>query len=245
MAPYRSISCSTLLVARISPMSYEGAQRRYEENLRRQAGLLRRLVRNSAVLQLGQRALIRLRRLWDASSTHSPEQHASSTSPEKGDASSMMERRMAEYLVNFGVYYCDRPPEYLQAWDVTRRILARLNREVSIAGARLLVMSVPAIAEVDEDVMESIERNAPQPGRMCLEQASANRRLGQLLAELNIDYLDLLPAFRDARRRTGVELFRRGDQHWNPQGHALAAREVAAALESRGYFSHAAEFPVR
>ena len=157
-----------------------------------------------------------------------------------------MERRMAESLVKldlvkFGVYYCDPPPEYLQSWDVTRRILARLNHEVSIAGARLLVMSVPAINEVDEDVMETIERNAPQPGRLCLEQASAHRRLGELLAELDIDYLDLLPAFRKARRQTGVELFRRSDQHWNPQGHALAARELAEALENRGYFSLPAE----
>ena len=71
---------------------------------------------------------------------------------------------MAEYLVLFGVYYCDRPPEYLQSWNVTRRILARLNREVSNAGARLLVMSVPAINEVDEDVMQGIQRDAPQPG---------------------------------------------------------------------------------
>jgi hypothetical protein len=217
---------------RITEADFEAAQRRYEENRRHQAEPLHRLLRHSAVLQLGQRALIRLRSLWGDSTRHL----------EKDDPSTRpSERRTAAYLLRFGVYYCDPPPEYLQSWDVTRRILARLNREVNAAGARLLVMSVPAIDEVDEDVMESIERDAPQPGRLCLEQASAHRRLGELLAELDIDFLDLLPAFRDARRHTGVELFRRSDWHWNPQGHALAARELGAALENRGYLSHAAD----
>ena len=58
----------------------------------------------------------------------------------------------------------------------------------------------------------------------------------EAIGELNIDYLDLLPAFREARRQTGIELFRGGDdRHWNLQGHALAARELAAALERGGY----------
>jgi len=83
--------------------------------------------------------------------------------------------------------------------------------------------------------MASIVRDASQSDRLCLEQAPASQRLGELLAELDIDYLDLQPAFRDARRQAGVELFRWSDDHWNPQGHALAARELAATLEGRGY----------
>jgi hypothetical protein len=95
-------------------------------------------------------------------------------------------------------------------------------------------MSVPAMNDVDEDVMTRIIREAPQGVRLCLEDPPAYRQLSKLLRELDIDYLDLLPAFRDARRQTGVELFR-SDKHWNPQGHTLAARELAAALEHRRY----------
>jgi len=79
------------------------------------------------LLQLGQRALVRLRRSGDDSEGVSPE------------------RRMAQYLGKFGVHYCDQPPEYVRSSHVTRRILARLNREVRAVGARLLVMSVPAM----------------------------------------------------------------------------------------------------
>src|SRR5262249_34118512 len=42
----------------VTQVDFEGAQRRYEEYWRSQEEPLRRLVRNSAVLQLGQRALI-------------------------------------------------------------------------------------------------------------------------------------------------------------------------------------------
>jgi hypothetical protein len=206
---------------RVTQTDFEGARRRYEEHRRRQAEPLNRLLRNSALLQLGQRALVRLRRSEDGSAR-----------PKSGVS---LERKMAKHRANLGVFYCDQPPEYVQSWDVTRRILARLNSEVRAAGARLLVMSVPSIEEVDEDVMASIVRKAPKPDQLCMEQALANRRLGELLAELDIDYLDLLPAFRDARRQSGIELFRRSDKHWNSQGHALAARALAAALERRNH----------
>jgi lysophospholipase L1-like esterase len=200
-----------------TPVDFEGTLRRYEEHMRLQAELLNRLLRNSALLQLGQRALGR--KLWPIWW--------------KGSRSKEGVSLDKKHLTKFGKYYCSQPPEYDRAWGVTGRILTRLNREVRATGASLLVMSVPAIGEVDEDVMAQLVRHAPQP--LCLGQAPAYRRLGELLRELDIDYLDLLPAFRDARQQTGVELFRRSDQHWNPQGHALAARELAAALEHRGY----------
>jgi lysophospholipase L1-like esterase len=201
---------------RVTQPDFEGALQRFEEHRRWWAN---RLLRQSALLRLGQQALERLSR------------HLASASPDR------------EYLANFGQNYCSQPLEYKRSWGVTRRILTRLNSEVSAAGARLLVMAVPAIEEIDEDVMARVVRDAPQADRLCLEEAPAYWQLGKLLRELDIDYLDLLPAFRDARRQTGVELFRRSDDHWNPQGHALAARELAAALERRGYLVwHGADF---
>jgi hypothetical protein len=61
---------------------------------------------------------------------------------------------------------------------VTRRILVRLNREVRAAGARLLVMSVPAIEEIDEGVMSRVVRDSPQADRLCLEEAPAHSAAG-------------------------------------------------------------------
>jgi hypothetical protein len=117
---------------------------------------------------------------------------------------------------------------------VTRRILKRLDHDVRVAGARLIVMSVPSIQEVDEDMMAETVRDAPE--KVCMEDPPPYRQLDKLLREIDIEYLNLLSAFREAERETGAELFRLSetDMHWNPQGHALAARELATALESRG-----------
>jgi lysophospholipase L1-like esterase len=108
----------------------------------------------------------------------------------------------------------------------------RLDREVREAGARLLVMSVPAIQEVDEEMMADVERTSQ---KVCMKDPPPYRQLDKLLDELDIEYLNLLAAFREAQQQADVELFRRSDMHWNAQGHALAARELAAALEHRGY----------
>jgi hypothetical protein len=199
---------------RITDVDFRSAQKRYEENRRRWSERQSRLVRNSALLQLANFLWGRLKAL--------------------GADEPMLAPRVGRDLSSFVEHYCDEPPEVVRAWKVTKRILARLNQEVRATGARLLAMSVPAIHEVDEDVMTRVLSQF-SPNRLCLEQAIGYRRLAELLGELDIDYLDLMPAFRYARRQSGVELFRRSDLHWNPQGHSLAARELAAALEDRGY----------
>jgi lysophospholipase L1-like esterase len=192
----------------VTQVDYEGALKRYEKHRRRAAEPLNRLLRHSALLQTGRRALELVPLSWWTGS-HS----------KKG---------VSWLLANFCLHYREEPPEFKRSWDVTRRILARLNRDVRGAGARLLVMSVPGDHEVEENRVEN-------DNYACVKETFSYRRLGKLLDELDIDYLDLLPAFRDARRQTRVELFRRSDGHWNPQGHALAARELAAAIEHRGY----------
>ncbi len=203
---------------RVTQVDFEGAMRRYQAYRRRHAEPLNQMLRHSALLQLGQRALKKAGLL----KVRGKARVRSSTSKER------------RYLVNYGHQYCDQPPEFQRAWNVTRRILARLDSEVRAAGARLLVMSVPANYEVEKASMARVMRKAPQANLLCLREAPGNQHLGEVLGELDIDYLDLLQAFRDASQQTGVTIFR-ADLHWNAQGHALAAQKLAAALERRGY----------
>jgi hypothetical protein len=130
---------------RVTQVDFTDVQQRYEEYKRLRAKPLNRLLDNSALLQLGQRALGQLPQTW-GKLTRSKE----GAFPDK------------KHLAILGQNYCSQPPEYKRAWDVTGRILTRLNREVRASGARLLVMSVPAMNDVDEDVMTRIIREAPQ-----------------------------------------------------------------------------------
>ena len=199
----------------LTSIDYEGARRRYEKKMRPSADPWDRLVSSSTLLQLAQHALRQLPQ-WNVANSK-----ARGPRPERD-------------LSIFGKYYCSQPPEYDRAWIVTRRILKRLDHDVRVAGARLIVMSVPSIQEVDEDMMAETVRDAPE--KVCMEDPPPYRQLDKLLREIDIEYLNLLSAFREAERETGAELFRLSetDMHWNPQGHALAARELATALESRG-----------
>ncbi len=82
--------------------------------------------------------------------------------------------------------------------------------------------------------METLERWVPAGTPLCLEEAPAYDRLEEMVGELGIPYLDLLPAFRSA---VAEGLYRHGDGHWNETGHRLAAELVLAALIDRGLVS--------
>ncbi len=129
-----------------------------------------------------------------------------------------------------GAELCEEHPQYTAAWDLTERILERLRREVAASGATLVVFSVPPWELVDPAQRAAVEQKLAHPERYCLEEAPAHRRLAGILERLGVPYVELLPAFRRASREEGIPLFRTSDLHWNPAGHALAAREVAKAI---------------
>lgn len=134
-------------------------------------------------------------------------------------------------LAVHGVHYCRETPEYARAWRLTERILRRLRDDVRAQGAELVVFSEPTYREVDARAMRSIEDASPAPARLCLEQAPGFARLGSVLRDLGIAYVDLLADFRRSIRDR--ELFRTSDRHWNAAGHALVAAALEKALARR------------
>jgi hypothetical protein len=145
-----------------------------------------------------------------------------------------------KHLVEHGVQYCREPSEYTAAWNLTRRILMRLNREIVETGARLLVFSVPAIQDVNIRKMNKVMKKSPKDGLLCLHEAPGYTRLAGILEELQIDYLDLLPKFRKETQSSGTNLFRESDRHWNEAGHKLAAENILSAL----YKNHILKSPM-
>ena len=139
-------------------------------------------------------------------------------------------RRLHDHI---GVSYCKEPAVYTQAWQTTARILNRLQTEVLSIGSQLVVFTVPAMVEVDLYHMQEILSQTPHPEQFCLESAPGNQRLNQILASREIEFIDLLPAFRKASREDGLRLYPLDDAHWNAAGHALAAERVLAELIAR------------
>jgi hypothetical protein len=199
----------------ISLVNYEAARARYERSQRWRHSLRYRVRERSVLLQLLDGAYTKV-------------SHALA-----GDAlDSARERpaRSGRDLGFLGVHFCDEPPEVREAWDVTARIVARLKVEVEEAGSDLVVFSVPSIHETVPEYIDGTTEAAEDPGLVCLNDAPGYQRLATMLAEMDLEYIDLLPVFRNAVRVEGEVLFLESDLHWNAAGHALATEILLRRL---------------
>jgi hypothetical protein len=204
---------------KIVPVDFRGIQKRFDESQKNNYPLGRALSRRSALVWLiseeSMRIVHKIPSFFDNS--------------ERVDAENEgISGEQIDFALS-GVHYCDEPEEYTRAWNITKRILYRLKHDVENDGARLIVFTVPSVAEAREG-------NVNETGDSCIEAAPGYERLHRMLDGLGIDFIDLLPDFRKAVRERNIELFRRSDKHWNPAGHALAARVVVSALMEKNIF---------
>jgi len=111
---------------------------------------------------------------------------------------------------NYAGYYDFTPEQFARL----KKVLTELRRE---AGDRpILVLTIPC----DTDILRS--RSAGEPPLPA--------KLRETCAALNMQYLDLLPATRDAKGGW-QSCFLSCDRHWNAEGNAMAADAVLKAAE--------------
>ncbi len=130
--------------------------------------------------------------------------------------------------------YAERPDSlWSLAWNITTRLVLATRDEARRQGADFLLVSISAAQQ------ESAESRRlgigwgewkEGPG-FALDQPE--RRLARLAAASGIDYLPLLPTFREQQARTGRALHIGWVGHWNSEGHALAARLIAERIAAR------------
>jgi hypothetical protein len=198
----------------ITQVDFDEARRQYDAERSRRERWPLRDARKSVLLRLMGRAA---GRFTNAISPDTAIPDRNNSEVDRGD------------LSRFGVHFCEEPPEISAAWDLTARILARLRDDVRAVGAVLAVFTVPAVEEVSPPALRAAMSRAADAGQICVARAPGYDRLAEVLEELEIFEVDLLPDFRAAARERGVKLFRR-EGHWGPAGHALAAERVLGAI---------------
>jgi hypothetical protein len=211
---------------KITPIDYDGAFSRYRKAIEKRSYFLQRLQRKSALVSA-------LLKLYDRVKVFFVNNDPDSVPPHNKNIS-----ESNKYLALYGENYCDEPPEYTNAWETTKRILSRLNDEITEMDSSLFVFSVPAMHNVDAEAMEFVKKYAPDSTKLCLEETPSYERLKSILEELHIKYLDLLPAFRNVTWNNKMNLFRDCDRHWNEAGHRLAAKLVLSALIKERLLKH-------
>ena len=138
----------------------------------------------------------------------------------------------------------DSPPEELTVfgigervpamWRLTAALLRELQRAVEADGARLVVLYVPVIFEVDAREWE-LTRERYRFGRRWSPDKVVTR-LASLCSELGIPLADPRVALRQSQA-AGSATYYRTDFHWNETGHRIGAESaeplVRAALSCR------------
>jgi hypothetical protein len=203
----------------ITQVDYEGAVSRFEAAQAERSTRIGKLKQRSYLLRV---ILSRLGRLGDASpSTESAEDRLAD------------EQRRADAIdfAMYGVHYCDEPSEFTQAWSITEKILRRLKSDIANSGAELIVFSVPALYEVEAERIADVSNRS----LICPDVAPGHERLRGVLDHLEIEYIELLPRFRE-RHSEKRSLFQYSDRHWNKNGHQLAASMVYQALKEKGHW---------
>ena len=118
-----------------------------------------------------------------------------------------------------------------KAWRTTGRLLLEFDNLVRRANAKLLLVYVPAIVQIErEDWQAKVALYGMLEEEYALDKP--NRRLAAAAAEHGIPFLDLSPAFLAAA--VTETLFHR-DSHWNAAGHALAADTIAEFLRRQSW----------
>jgi hypothetical protein len=128
-----------------------------------------------------------------------------------------------EDLLQYMVFAEEYGAEWEKAWDVTMILISQLDKEVKARGSDLAVFCIPYIDQVDENVWKS-KLSRPEMRERGWVLNKPEQLLAGFLNGLKIPFLELLPHFRRAAET--AQLYYAKDQHWNVDGHHLAARII-------------------
>jgi len=121
-----------------------------------------------------------------------------------------------------------------ETWAVTEAVLVKFRDDVQAAGARFVVMTIPAAEQIDDDAQAETEKRI---GRK-LDWDRPDAVLVPFAREHGITILPLAPKFREVYAQTKEPLYGFGGKgnhgHWNERGHALAASTLLEFLEKEG-----------
>lgn len=133
-----------------------------------------------------------------------------------------------------GVYMRDYPLDWIHAWAITEGLLAKIQDEAKKASAEfLLVQIADPVAVMPQSLRFGLVADGTEE---VLDVDKPTRLLGQLAQKNNIDFMSIIPSFRDRIANSVAEFekyYLSCDGHWTPAGHRLAAELVAPRIATR------------
>ncbi|MDP7114703.1 MAG: hypothetical protein QGH45_22205, partial [Myxococcota bacterium] len=137
------------------------------------------------------------------------------------------------YPRDLQIYLADAPPAWERGWELTEELVRALARDVKADGATLLATVIPGKAQVEPARWQALLDAYPPMGEEDWDLDGPRRRMGAVLDDAGVPWLDLAPALAAA---AGEEpLYFDADIHWTPQGNRIAGEATARfVLDSGG-----------
>jgi hypothetical protein len=107
-------------------------------------------------------------------------------------------------------------------------VLRDFRDDVEAAGASFAVVVIPDRFQVNDAERAEILEHLGMAEDQFFAWDMPQQELRRFFEQEEIEYLDLLPAFREAAKTE--QLFAVGDIHWNARGNEVGAREIAMWL---------------
>jgi hypothetical protein len=146
----------------------------------------------------------------------------------------LIKNRLQGVRMRMGLDALAFPPAFLtetkedDQWEVTAELLERIRTLAQVQAAHALFVLIPAPFQIDpDDLTRYVEGYGIDPRSIDLEQP--NRILAREFQARHLDFVDLLPAFRQAHEN-GTQLYGSVDQHFTPEGNLLFADVVTPHL---------------
>jgi len=114
--------------------------------------------------------------------------------------------------------------EHRYQWRLFEALLSRMKDECDRQGAKLIVVGIPYLPQVYDDVWDSTFGRDPRYSR-----TAAAERVESYCKKLNIPYVDTLSAFQAKTKKVGHWLHFPKDAHPTAEGHEVIASAVMNA----------------
>jgi hypothetical protein len=133
----------------------------------------------------------------------------------------------------WGLYRPDIPPAWREAWNITQKLILKIESETDIAKSEFLLISLTnRDSYIDGSFLDQLRKYAPinwdidKPDKILADFCQTNA----------IPFLALTPLYRDHLKKVGqpIKFHYQGDGHWNTEGHKLAAEFIYKKLKEMG-----------
>lgn len=115
-------------------------------------------------------------------------------------------------------------PQHQYQWQLFEALLRRIKLESDRQGAKLIVVGIPYLPQIYDEIWESTFGRNPKYSR-----TAAIERVARFSRREGIRYVDTLEAFRAKTTELGRWLHYRKDAHPTPEGHEVIADAIVKA----------------